>query len=346
MPDTHRKRISAVLTADELAALCWQLALLCRAGVSGADSAALLSGEAQPPRVAQALEDLSRHLTEGGALSAAMGATGRFPPYLLGMVELGEVTGRTDRVFSALADYYVRQAAVTAAVRRAVTYPAAMAALISLIFLVMVVRVLPVFSQVLSQLGTDLPPLAAALLGAGSAGRTAAIVLAAALLAGAAALLLFFRGERSMVLFSRGAVAMAVARGRFSSSAALMLESGLPLDEAVERTAPLLAGSPLEGPLADCRARMTRGASFPAAVEQSGVLTGLSAGLLSAGFRAGAPDQAMAEVARRCQEAARDRLELVLGRFEYGLVLVLCAAVGLVLLAVMLPLAGVLSAIG
>ena len=36
----------------------------------------------------------------------------------------------------------------------------------------------------------------------------------------------------------------------------------------------------------------------------------------------------------------------MLSRFEYTLVVVLCAAVGLVLLSVMLPLLGVLSSIG
>ena len=36
----------------------------------------------------------------------------------------------------------------------------------------------------------------------------------------------------------------------------------------------------------------------------------------------------------------------MLVRFEYALVVVLCLAVGLVLLSVMLPLLGVLSAVG
>ncbi|MCI2106468.1 MAG: type II secretion system F family protein [Intestinimonas sp.] len=346
MPDTSANRISAPLSAEELASLCWELALLYRAGLSGMDSAALLAEESQPPRVAEALRDLSGRLAGGGTLSAALRESGRFPAYLSGVVELGEATGRMDQVLSALSDYYKREASVTAAVRRAVTYPAGMSALIALVFLVMVVRVLPVFSQVLSQLGASLPPLSLALLGAGSAGRTAALVLAGILLAGALLLLLLFRGDRGMILFSRGAVAWAVARGRFAASMALMLESGLPLDEAVERTSSLLEDSPLASPLANCRVRMAKGTSFPQAVEESGVLTGLPAGLLAAGFRAGAPDQAMAEAAQRCQETAQDRLDRVLSHFEYALVLVLCTAVGLMLLSVMLPLAGVLTAIG
>ena len=114
----------------------------------------------------------------------------------------------------------------------------------------------------------------------------------------------------------------------------------------MERTSELLEGSPLAERFLDCRRRVSEGASFPCAVEDAGVLTGLQAGLLAAGFRTGVSEEAMAELARRCQAEADERLSRLLSRFEYLLVIVLCAAVGLVLLSVMLPLLGVLSAIG
>lgn len=334
------------LTADELSVLCWQFSLLSRAGVSWSESAGVLLEDPQPPRVRATLERLREPLAAGEPLSAALEGTGDFPPYLLRMVEIGQAAGRLDQVLTALADYYRAESATAGAVRRAVAYPAVMSALIALVFLVLVSRVLPIFSQVFTQLGAGVSPLAAALLGPGSAGKAAAYVLSGLLFAGAAALLILFRGERGMRLFTRGAAAEAVARGRFASAMALMLQSGLPMDEAMDRTAELLSGSPLAGRLAACRARLEEGASFPKAVELSGLLSGLQAGLLSAGFRAGAPEEAMAELSRRCQAEADDRLSRLLSRFEYALVIVLCAAVGLVLLSVMLPLLGVLSAIG
>ena len=63
-------------------------------------------------------------------------------------------------------------------------------------------------------------------------------------------------------------------------------------------------------------------------------------------FSADSEREAMAELARRGQAEADERLSRLHSRFEYLLVIVLCAAVGLVLLSVMLPLLGVLSAIG
>lgn len=188
--------------------------------------------------------------------------------------------------------------------------------------------------------------MAASLLRFGGLGRWAAVALAVLLLAGAAVLLLFFRGERGAALFARGATGAALARGQFASAMALMLQSGLPLDEAIDRTAELLERTPLQTQVGTCRAQMLSGVPFPRAVEDAGLLTGLQAGLLSAGFRSGASDAAMTEVAARCQAEGEELLTRLLSRFEYALVIVLCAAVGLVLLSVMLPLLGVLSAVG
>lgn len=334
------------LTADELSALCWQMAQLGKAGVPWSECAALLLEDSQPPRLRAALERLREPLSMGEPLSAAMEQAGDYPPYLLRMVAIGQAAGRLDRVLSALSDYYRREAAILDAIRRAVTYPAVMAALIALVFLVLVARVLPVFSRVFAQMGAGLSPAAAALLGSGSGVKYAAYALAALLLLGAAALILLFRGERGLRLLGRGKAAEAIARGRFTSAMALMLQSGLPMDEALDRTGQLLSDSPLAPAFADCRRRTEEGTSFPRAVEESGLLGGLLAGLLSAGFRTGAPEEAMAEIARRCQNEADERLSRLLSRFEYGLVIALCAAVGLVLLSVMLPLLGVLSSIG
>ena len=45
-------------------------------------------------------------------------------------------------------------------------------------------------------------------------------------------------------------------------------------------------------------------------------------------------------------DKAEQKLDAMLNRFEYALVVLLCLSIGLVLLSVMLPLAGMLSAVG
>ena len=345
-----QKKPNKSLTDDELAVFCYQLGLMVRSGIGSEESLAILEGDARDARARTLLEQARSGLLDGLPLSGALERTGAFPDYLLRMLEIGQAAGRLEEVLWALSRYYTRQAETARTLRRAVAYPAVMAVLIAVVFLVLVARVLPVFQQVSAQLGVSLSPVAAALLRLGAAGKTVSAVLCALLALCAVLLLYLFRSRRGAALagraFSGTASAKALDRSRFASVLSLMLSSGLPLDEALGRARALLAASALAPALERCAGLMEQGTPFPRAVEECGVFSGLEAGLLSAGFRAGASDKAMEELARRCQEEADERLSALLARFEYALVAVLCLAVGLVLLSVMLPLLGVLSAIG
>ncbi len=344
----HRTDGAPVLTRTQLSDFCYQLSLLLQSGVSHEEGVGLLCQEAQGTPVHGALERLHALLAEGAPLDRALAETGAFPAHLVRMVEIGQVSGRLEEVFSALSGYYRREEELWQSMRRTVVYPAAMSLLVGAVFLVLVSRVLPVFEQLLGQLGVGLGSVAYTLLRLGSAGRGAAAVFLALLAAVSLFLFWAFRsgGGGALRLLSKTAAGRAADRSRFASAMALMMSSGLPLDEAMEHTCRMLEDSPLSPGLADCRRRMEAGTPFPQAVEEAGLASRLQAGLLSVGTRAGAADQAMGELARRCQEEADAALERMMGRFEYAVLIVLSLAVGLVLLSVMLPLLGVLSAIG
>jgi type IV pilus assembly protein PilC len=72
----------------------------------------------------------------------------------------------------------------------------------------------------------------------------------------------------------------------------------------------------------------------------------MQSGLLSAGFRSGITEQAMSEVSRLCEDDSDAMLFRVVNRTEPALIVVLALSVGLVLLSVMLPLIGMMTAIG
>lgn len=340
------------LGADALSVLCYQLGMLMKAGIGGEEGVSLLAEDTGDRTVGQVLRELGKHLEEGLPLATAMERQGSFPEYMVRMVEIGQAAGRLDQVLSALSTYYHRQAETDSAIRRAILYPAIMAVLVCAVFLVLMVRVLPVFQQVFTQLGITMSPFAQSLLQAGEAGKYIAGGVVLLLAVGAVALLFMSRRRAKAAqsletkFLGRGAAGRAVERSHFAGAMALMLQSGLPLDQAVDYTAKLLEGSTLSQPLADCRAKMEAGTDFAQAVAECGLLDRMQAGLLSAGFRAGNSEAAMEELATRCQEEASERLSRLLSRMEFGLVAVLCLAVGLVLLSVMLPLLGVLSAIG
>ena len=341
------------LTSERLSALCYQLWMMQKAGAPLEQGISALLDDAGEDWSRALLTGLLGGLRSGMPLSDALRQCGRFPDHLLQMVEIGQATGQLEQVLLELSEYYRRDAALKDGVRRAVTYPALMALLLALVFVILTVRVLPVFLSVFDQMGLSLSPAAAALMRFGSWGKYIAGAAAGLLAVGALALLFLFRTSAGAALLARrtasgkaGATALCVSRSRFASALSLMLASGLPFEESMSRAAALLADGPLAPRIAACRAALAAGVSFTEALRTSQVFDGLQTSLLAAGFAAGVPAQTMNELSRRAGEEADDRLARLLARFEYGLVLALCAAVGLVLLSVMLPLLGVLSSVG
>lgn len=325
------------LTEEERSSLSWELSRLYGAGLSWPDSVDLLAAQKPSAPLAEALAELGQALTGGADLAEAMARTGRFPPEYLRQVELGQASGRLEQVLAALADYDRREGETHAALRGAVTYPLTMIGLIGAIFFFLAWRILPIFTRAFAQLGVA---------GVSAGGRLALMAVSGTCAAAALLLLAWFRRGGGLGLFARGEVGLAAARSRFASAMALMLQSGMALDESAERCAALLTGGPLAGAMETCRAAMAKGEEFPRAVEESGLLDSFQSGLLAAGFRSGDFAGALQEIASRCSYRAEERLESSLGRFEYGLVLFLCAAVAALLLTVMLPLARMLTALG
>lgn len=348
----EKKTRQGFLGADALSVLCYQLSLFLKAGIGLEEGLGLLVQDAPDGKASAVVAQLCRALAAGESFSVALERQGSFPVYMVHMIEIGQISGRLEQVLDALYRYYRRQGELNFAVRRAVFYPAVMSVLVCSLFLVLIARVLPVFQQTLAQTGVSLSPLAHGFLRTGEYGKYLAGGLAVMLALGAAILLLWshYKGKRGQVLgsslLSRGAVGLAVKRSRFTNAMALMLSSGLPLDEAVERAGKLLDGTDTSPLVAQCHAQMEAGISFAKTMGNSGLLDGMQSALLDAGFRTGNPERAMEEVASRCQEDADERITQIITRTEFALVAGLCLSVGIVLLSVMLPLLGILSAIG
>jgi type IV pilus assembly protein PilC len=126
----------------------------------------------------------------------------------------------------------------------------------------------------------------------------------------------------------------------------LMLSSGLNMGEALERSSELVGESSFSANIKLCKEKLEEGETFPRAAEAASIFTGMQSGLLSAGFRSGITEQAMREVARLCEDDSDAMLFRMVNRVEPALIVVLALSVGLVLLSVMLPLIGMMSAIG
>ncbi len=335
-------------TPEELSMFCSQVALVLKSGMFLPDGVTAMAQEGSDPVLARIREDVEKD----GKLGKALENTKMFPDYMVRMVLMGEEAGKLEQVMAALAKYYEREHAVRSQIKSAVFYPMVLVALMVVVIGVLLIKVLPVFADVLADLGGA--AAAGGMASFGSAAGYAALGLAALILLLGACLTAKLRSARGyaslMNAFAKFGptkkLADKVATGRFTFALSMLLESGYSLDKALEGLPAVVENDRVAERIARCRAAMEQGDSFAAAVEKAGLFSGMYAHILGVGFKTGALDSVSARIAAVYEEEVDRSISALVSVIEPMLVSILCVIIGVILLSVMLPLMNIMSAIG
>ena len=279
--------------------------------------------------------------------------TGVFPDYVIRMAKLGQETGTLDQMMKSLSDYYEKEDRLIKTLKYAVRYPAMMILMLLVVLFVLFVKVMPIFSKVYEQLGAEMSPVAQSAIRLGGTFSGAALVLSAVIavvMAGVAAaskmgIRIEIADKITTEIKNRSKIAHAIAKRRFTSILSLTLRSGLEFEKGLELAGELAENDRIAEQVKKCEEKLELGESYYEALKETGMFSGFYIQMIKVGTRSGHLDSVMEEISNDYEEIADTAIDNMIARFEPTIVAVLAVSVGLVLLSVMLPLAGVLSAI-
>lgn len=341
------------LTNEEIAWFCKSLALLLGAGINLGDGLFLLAEDGGACK--ELLETMGQKADAGAVLSQSMEESGCFPVYVTGMVKVGERTGRLEEALLALAGYYEEQERMSVQIKNALTYPSMLMLLMIVVIGVLLVRVLPVFDEVYASLGGRLTGVAGGLLQLGKV-LDAAMPLLCVILAAAAVFLFLFAGNeafRNKVIFwwriqygDKG-VSKKMNDAHFAQALSMGLQSGLPVEEAVELAGDILREIPEAAKRCEaCVDGLANGEGLAEVLKKNDVLPVSFCRMLDLGFKSGRGDSVMVEIAERLSYEASQALEQKISQVEPVMVMTASVLVGMILMSVMLPLMNIMTAIG
>ncbi len=332
---------------SHISSFCMSLHLAMQAGISVAEGVEMYQEEEQDSQRRERIGVVAGELGVGEQLSAALRKSDAFPDYMVDMIEVGEKTGKLDDTLLSLSRYYDRQEAISKSIRGATTYPIMLLCVLLLVLIVFVVRILPIFYDVYRQLGAEMSGVATAALNFGnwlSASWVPIVIVIAAIVILAIAL-------RSTVklamrkIFMGGKLGDSMHSARFASILSMTLASGMDPDEALTMAARLTDDEKIRKKITAAAEQAGAGTSLAQCVADTGIFSALHNRMIAIGVRTGSSDTVMEEIARRTADESNDRLETFVGKIEPTLVIIMSLLIGLLLLSVMLPLAGIMSAI-
>lgn len=349
-PAARRK----ILPAIETAAFCRQTAMILKSGIFLYDGMEVLCLSYQDTPYGAMFEKIFSGVRDGGTLYEGVVSAGIFPEYMVQMVRAGEMTGNLDEVLERLADYYEKEDRLQSTVRSAVVYPLVLVGMLAVVIGILVVQVLPVFSQVFRSLGVGMAGASGTALSVGVVVGKVMLVLVAVLFAAAIALFLLWKlGGRQKVLKlaqkvspSMRALMKKQSAQRFAQVISMVLASGYSLEKALELLPELMSDEETAEKANRCRELMRDSGDFARAVEELGIFDPIQERMIRVGAETGRTDQVLSTVAELYEQEVTDGIQTMAARIEPALVAVLTVIIGGILLSVMLPLAGILTTLG
>ena len=332
---------------SHISSFCMSLHLALQAGISIAEGTEMYSEEENDSYRRGRIDVIANELGLGEQLSVSLRKSDAFPDYMVDMIEVGEKTGKLDDTLLSLSRYYDRQETIAKSIRGATTYPIMLLCVLLLVLIVFVVRILPIFYDVYKQLGAEMSGIATAALNFGNWLSTfwIPIVIVIAVIVIAA---IVFRAKLKGAMrkiFMGGKLGASMQGARFASILSMTLASGMDPDEALTMAARLTDDEKAREKISVSAKLAEAGTSLAQCVADTGIFSMLYNRMLAIGVRTGSSDAVMEEIARRTGDEASDRLEMFVGKIEPTLVIIMSLLIGLLLLSVMLPLAGIMSAI-
>ncbi len=348
------KKKQKMLTSSEIASFCDQTALLIQSGILPVECMDILLSDTHTKEGKEILQTVRDVCGVGEPFSEGLARTGVFPDYCLHLISLGEESGNLDTCLRSLSEYYTKDDNIRSGIRSAVSYPLIMIGMMFAVIYVLVSRVLPIFNQVFSELGSEISGFAASLMSIGSTLNRYSYVLL--ILIGGA--ILFYFASLKIPFFKNACRRFLnwlpltrdfnekYACQRFASGMAMTMSSGIDTYSSLDMAANLVDNPKMQERIKSCKDQIKAGSTLPEALAGAHIFSNLHSRMIAIGFRSGNIDAVMQGIADSYEQETDKKIQSIIAVLEPTLVIILSIIVGMILLSFILPLMGIMSSIG
>lgn len=324
-----------------------ELATLLGAGLPLLRSLEIVARNTDSSNMKRALKAVETAVQDGTMLSQALAAQPRvFTALDVNMVKAGEIGGALEEVLERLATYYEKSAAQRGKVLSALYYPSAVLVLATAIITLILVFVVPRLQEIYASLGRELPGATRALIYCSEVIRLRAPWVAGGLIL---ALLLIRQAGRTgpgryaldrirLRLPVFGVLIQKVAVARFARTLSTLLEAGVPILQALVIARDSSGNEVLARAIVELHAAVRQGEPMAEPLARCPVFPELVVHMVAVGEETGEVDAMLRKVAEAYERQVDDLVNGLTALIEPLLVVFLGVGIGLVVIALYLPL--------
>ncbi|MGC1626690.1 MAG: type II secretion system F family protein [Candidatus Acidiferrales bacterium] len=334
--------------SKELAVFTRQLSVMIDAGLPLVQCLEILAGQ-QENKIFQKVLTGVRASVEGGAsLSNSMKQYEKvFDPLYYNMVDAGETGGILDTILQRLSSYIEKNVKLKRAVKSAMIYPIAVLGIAGSVIVLLLWKVVPIFTQLFNGLGVDLPlPTRVVINLSNFVGSIYGGVIVVFCIAGVFALKMWYGTPTGRYALDAtvlkiplvGPLMRKIAVARFTRTLGTLISSGVPILEGLDITARTSGNAVVEKAIIQTRKAVEAGRSLVEPLKETDVFPGMVTQMIGVGEQTGAMDAMLQKIADFYEDEVDAAVKDLLTAMEPLMIVVLGVVVGGIVVSMYLPL--------
>src|SRR6202522_3373407 len=334
--------------SKELAIFTRQFSVMIDAGLPLVQCLEILAGQQENKTFQKILNGVRASVEGGATLSTSMKQYEKvFDPLYYNMVEAGETGGILDTILQRLSSYIEKNVKLKRAVKSAAIYPTAVLGIAGGVIILLLWKVVPIFTTLFNGLGVDLPlPTRIVIMLSNFIGSIYGFVILM-FAVGAAFAIKFWYGTPAgrMALDTLvlkvplvGPLLRKIAVARFTRTLGTLIASGVPILEGLDITARTSGNAVVEKAIMQTRKAVEAGRSLVDPLKETDVFPGMVTQMIGVGEQTGAMDAMLQKIADFYEDEVDAAVKDLLTAMEPIMIVVLGVVVGGIVISMYLPL--------
>lgn len=343
-----------MITYHETSLFCEQLSMILDSGLTLQEGLEAVVEEIDNHEFKQAVLKMKEEISVGESFYHAASTVGIFDSYFLEMIQVGEKTGYLDQVMNQCAIYYNRIDSMQNKVKDALFYPTILLVMMILLMGILVIKILPIFREVLNSMGVDLSATSLVLMQVGQFLAQYGFIVLLIVVVIILIVYLYYK-----VKFKNNAITefltafpltkklmINIETSKVAFALSLLINSGMNLKESFASLHNLIHQSEMIKKINECSKLIEEGQDTMDVIVNSTILKPVYTKMIRLGLKSGKLDETMSKVAREYEIESTNSINKFLNAIEPIMMMSCVFIVGIILLSVMLPLMSIMSSLG
>lgn len=338
----------------DLAVFCKQFSAVLNAGVTIISALEMMSEQLENKTLKRALQEAQSYVQKGGTLADAFKLNPKvFPPIMINMTAAGEMSGNLEICFDRLTTHFETANALHSKVKGAVTYPIVILIVVAAVVAVLLVGVIPQFSQMFDDLGSELPAATQMLVNLSNFLQHKWYILVIIVAAIVFGLKAFGKTEPGSLMYAKigikfplfGNLTIKSAAATFSRTMATLMASGISLIDAVEQVAKMINNRIIREALLDAKTQIAKGVPLSKPLRDCGIFPPMLPQMTKIGEETGNIEDMMDKVADYYEMEVNDATDALTAAMEPLIIVIMGVVVGGIVMAIYSPMLSMYDAI-